>query len=146
MPTITHNAKRTVITFAAVFTLLVLASASEAQQYVYYSYSPVIAAPAVTQAPTYVSNYVPTGNYANVTAYSPPVVAAMPTSSVAVTNYYAPSPVVTTAAYAPAVVTPVTAYYAPAAYYAPTAYTVPVYRRGLFGRYRPAGAAFVPAY
>lgn len=83
----------------------------------------------------YVSNYVPSGNYAAVTAFSPPVVspstvvanypvlptpsvvATVPTSSVAVTSYYSPSLV--------PVSTPVTAFYAPAAvpvstYYAPT--------------------------
>ena len=140
MTFIPSTAKRSASILAAVVLILALASISEAQQVVYYSYSPVVATPAVTRVPTYVSNYVPTGNYANVTAYSPPVVAAMPTSSVAVTNYYAPAPVVTTAAYAPTVVAPVTAYYAP------RAVAVPVYRRGLFGRYRPAGAAFVPAY
>lgn len=111
-----------------------------AQQVIYYS--PVVAAP-VVPAPAYVANYTPAGNYAAVTAYSPPVVAAMPTSSVAVTSYYAPAvaaPTVTTSYYAPALVAPVTTYYAP------TAVAVPMYRRGLFGRYRPAGMAVVPAY
>jgi len=139
-PAIFHAPQRVIAALAAVFFMLALASVSEAQQVVYYTYSPVIAAPVVAQAPTYVANYSPTDSYASVTAYSPPVLAAMPTSSVAVTSYYTPAPVVTTAAYAPTVVTPVTAYYAPAAV------AVPVYRRGLFGRYRPAGAALVPAY
>jgi len=88
---------------------------------------------AMAPAP-YVANYVPAGNYAAVTAFSPPVtapttvvagyaalpttpvVATVPTSSVAVTSYYSPSlvPVSTpvTAFYAP-VPTPMTTYYAP---------------------------------
>ena len=127
------------------------ATDSQAQQVVYYS--PVVAAPVVTAGPAYVANYTPSGNYAAVTAYSPPVVAAAPASSVAVTSYYAPA---VTSYYAPTVAAPAvtTAYYAPAAavvtpvttYYAPTAVAVPLYRRGLFGRYRPAGTALVPAY
>jgi hypothetical protein len=141
-PAVSRVHRRAISALAVAFLVLALTSVGEAQQVVYYS--PVIAAPVVTPAAAYVTNYVPTGNYASVTAYSPPVVTAMPTSSVAVRSYYAPAPVVTTAAYAPAVtpavVTPVTTYYAPAAV------AVPVYRRGLFGRYRPAGAAFVPAY
>jgi len=36
--------------------------------------------------------------------------------------------------------TPVTAYYAPAAV------AVPLYRRGLFGAYRPVRAAYYPPY
>ncbi len=127
------------------------ATECRAQQVIYYS--PVIAAPVVTTAPAYVANYTPSGNYAAVTAYSPPVIAAAPTSSVAVTSYYAPA---VTSYYAPSVAAPAvtTAYYAPAAtvvtpvttFYAPTAVAVPLYRRGLFGRYRPAGTALVPAY
>jgi hypothetical protein len=134
-----HRAHRPLVAIAALLATLLWASASEAQQVVYY-YPPVVAAPVpvIAQGPAYVANYSPTDSYASVTAYSPPVVAAMPTSSVAVTSYYAPAPAVTTA-YAPAIVTPVTAYYAPAV-------AVPVYRRGLFGRYRPAGTAVVPAY
>ena len=120
---------------------LVLAGSGYAQQVVYYS--PVVAQPA-----PYVSQYTPSGTYSAVTAYSAPV-AAVPTSSVAVTSYYAPA---TTAYYAPAATTsyyaPTTAYYAPtAAYYAPTAYVAPYYyRRGLFGRYRPARGVAYPAY
>ena len=110
---------------------------------------------------------MPSGTYSNVTAYSPPVAAAVPASSVAVTNYYAPAttayyapaayaPAATTAYYAPtttyyapraAYYAPTSAYYAPTtAYYAPATYAVPYYRRGLFGRYRPVGAAVYPAY
>ena len=113
---------------------VVLASSGYAQQVVYYS--PVVAQPA-----PYVSQYTPSGTYSAVTAYSAPV-AAVPTSSVAVTSYYAPA---TTAYYAPAATT---SYYAPTtAYYAPTAYVSPYYyRRGLFGRYRPARGVAYPAY
>jgi len=125
----------------------------------------------------YVANYTPAGNYAAVTAFSPPVMetVAMPvvaapvmTEMVApalpVTSFYAPSyvaptyaapaPVATTAFYAPAapammaapvMAAPVMA--APVtAYYAPTAVAVPLYRRGLFGAYRPVRAAYYPYY
>jgi hypothetical protein len=120
----------------------------------------------------YVANYTPAGNYAAVTAFSPPVMetVAMPvvaapvmTEMVApalpVTSFYAPSyaaptyaapaPVATTAFYAPAapamMAAPVMA--APVTtYYAPTAVAVPLYRRGLFGAYRPVRAAYYPYY
>ena len=136
------------------------ASSAFSQQVVYYS--PVVAQPA-----PYAGRYMPSGTYSNVTAYSPPVAAAVPASSVAVTNYYAPAttayyapaayaPAATTAYYAPtttyyaprsAYYAPTSAYYAPtSAYYAPATYAVPYYRRGLFGRYRPVGAAVYPAY
>ena len=120
---------------------VVLAGSGYAQQVVYYS-------PVVGQPAPYVSQYTPSGTYSAVTAYSAPV-AAVPASSVAVTSYYAPA---TTAYYAPAATTsyyaPTAAYYAPtAAYYAPTAYVTPYYyRRGLFGRYRPARGVAYPAY
>ena len=130
------------------------------------------------QPAAYVASYVPSGNYAAVTAFSPPMVegvpvvanyapavtpiaATVPSSSIAVTSYYAPQPVRAVAApvttyYAPtaaavpvtayyaapvATAMPVTAYYAPAApamvapvaaYYPPTV----VARRGLFGATR----------
>ncbi|MDA7889287.1 hypothetical protein N9A79_01795 [Pirellulales bacterium] len=122
------------------------ASSAFSQQVVYYS--PVIAQPA-----PYAGRYMPSGTYSNVTAYSPPVAAAVPARSVAVTNYYAPATSAyyapTTTYYAPrsAYYAPTSAYYAPTtAYYAPPAYAVPYYRRGLFGRYRPVGAAVYPAY
>jgi DNA-directed RNA polymerase II subunit RPB1 len=163
--------------FAAIALLLgtLLASAdATAQMVVYESFRPV--AP-VAVAP-YVANYTPAGNYAAVTAFSPPVApyaaapvavtssfapavaAAVPmTASYAPVNagyapttaYYAP----TTAYYAPttAYYAPTTAYYAPAVaapmttYYAPAAVAVPVYRRGLFGAYRPVRAAwYMPGY
>jgi len=90
--------------------------------------APVIAAP-VFSAPAYVANYTPSGNYAAVTAFSPPVMAAP--SEFSVRTAYAP--VTVTSYYAPAAVAaaPVTAYYAP------TMVATPLYRRGLFGAYRP---------
>ena len=122
------------------------ASSAFSQQVVYYS-------PVVTQPAPYAGRYMPSGTYSNVTAYSPPVAAAVPARSVAVTNYYAPAtsayyaPTTTYYAPRPAYYAPTSAYYAPTtAYYAPPAYAVPYYRRGLFGRYRPVGAAVYPAY
>lgn len=132
---------------------------AEAQVVYYSTLRPVVAAPVmaapvvpvVTQS-TYVANYTPAGNYAAVTAFSPPV--TVPTSAVAVTSYYAPSytPPATVAYYAPAAVAapvaaapvvmaePVTAYYAP----------VPVmgqlYRRGPLGVYRPVRSAYMIGY
>jgi len=134
--------------------------AAEAQVVVYEAYRPVVAAPIVAApvvaAPAYVANYTPAGNYAAVTAFSPPVVAAP--AAVAVTSAYAPA---YTAAYAPAPVA-VTSYYAPTtvyspvvaapvvapvtAYYAPAAVAVPLYRRGLFGGLRPVRAAYYLPY
>ena len=117
----------------------------------------------------YMANYSPAGNYAAVTAFSPPVatgyvanypVASYPVAQVAnypvtqvanyavetvaspvsVTSYYAPAPV----AAAPAMAAPV--YAAPVTtYYAPAAVAVPLYRRGLFGGLRPArNAMYIP--
>lgn len=106
--------------------------------------SPVVAAPPVVASRPYVSMYTPSGNYAAVTAFSPPVVpvagyapaaavpvtaarpvvAAVPSSSLAVTSYYTPVPVPVTVAYTPTVAT---------GYAVPGVATVPV-RRGLFGR------------
>jgi hypothetical protein len=136
----------------------VFGASAEAQVVYYSTLRPVMAAPvmAVPVAPmvtqsTYVANYTPAGNYAAVTAFSPPV--TVPTSSVAVTSYYAPTyaPPATVAYYAPAAVAapvaapmvmaePVTAYYAP----------VPVmgqlYRRGPLGVYRPVRSAYMIGY
>ena len=158
--------------------LIAAASEARAQVMVYESFRPVAAAPMagmpVAVAPTYggyVANYTPAGNYAAVTAFSPPVMSAgIPVASapVSVTSYFAPAasaavPVTsyyapttsyyapTTAYYAPttAAYAPVTAYYAPAvatpvtAYYAPAA--MQVYRRGLFGVYRPVSAPYYVA-
>jgi len=138
---------------------MLFACVSADAQVVYYgAYRPVMAAPViaapVVAAPAYVANYTPAGNYAAVTAFSPPVVG--PTSAVAVTSNYAPA---YTAGYAPAVA--VTSYYAPTtvyspvvsevvaapvtAYYAPTV-AVPLYRRGLFGGLRPVRSAYYIPY
>ena len=91
----------------------------------------------------------------------------MPSSSVAVTSYFAPAttavpvmsyyapaavaaPVATTAYYAPApavMAAPVTTYYSPAAVaLAPAAVAVPLYRRGLFGGLRPVRSAYYYPY
>lgn len=135
------------VALAGVASAFVAADAS-AQVVVYRPVVPMFA-PA---AGPYVANYTPAGNYAAVTAFSPPVVETVAGPAVSVTSYYvAPTyaaPVATTAFYAPAapavmaapVVAPVTAYYAPAAV------AVPVYRRGLFGAYRPVRTAYFPYY
>ncbi len=156
--------------------LAMLACEAAQAQVVYYgAYRPLVAAP-VMAAPAYVANYTPAGNYAAVTAFSPPVVA--PTAAVAVTSAYAPAysagyaPAYSagyaptyTAGYAPAVAAPVavTSYYAPTtvyspvvaapavaapvtAYYAPAAVAVPLYRRGLFGGLRPVTSAYYIPY
>lgn len=138
-----------------------LATSAEAQVVYYGALRPVVAAPVVAAPmvapPAYVSNYVPAGNYAAVTAYSPPVYAdpaglavrvAYPPAPVAVTSYYAAAPMVATSYYAPApvvaaapvIAAPVTTYYAPAAV------AVPVYRRGPFGGLRPVRSAYYLTY
>lgn len=151
--------------------VLLLACAPADAQVVYYgAYRPVLAAPVmaapVVAAPAYVANYTPAGNYAAVTAFSPPVVG--PTSAVAVTSNYAPAYTAGyapayTAGYAPAVAAPVavTSYYAPTTVYSPvvsqvvaqpvTAYyapavAVPLYRRGPFGGLRPVRSAYYIPY
>ena len=119
--------------------------------------APVMAAPVMAQ-PAYVSNYTPAGNYAAVTAFSPPVYAAP--AEVAVRSSYAPvvaAPMAVTSYYAPAPMAPTVSYYAPAVaepvfaapvttYYAPAAVAVPLYRRGLFGAYRPVRSAYYLPY
>ena len=126
-------------------------------------YSPVAAgyAPMAAGYPGgYMANYSPAGNYAAVTAFSPPVatgyvanypVASYPVTQVAnyavetvsspvsVTSYYAPAPAMPVMA-APVYAAPVTTYYAPAAV------AVPLYRRGLFGGLRPARSAMYIPY
>ena len=108
----------------------------------------------------YMANYSPAGNYAAVTAFSPPVatayVASYPAaqvvnypvtqvanyavetvaSPVGVTSYYAPAPAYASPVYAAPVTT----------YYGPTAVAVPLYRRGLFGGLRPARSAMYIPY
>jgi hypothetical protein len=117
--------------------------------------APVVAAPMVTTpviaAPTYVANYTPAGNYAAVTAFSPPVMG--PTAGVAVTSYYAPSyapayaPAATVAYYAPAPVAAAPVVAAPVtAYYAPTPVVGQLYRRGPLGVYRPVRSAYMIGY
>ncbi len=135
-------------------------------------YSPVAAgyAPMAAGYPGgYMANYSPAGNYAAVTAFSPPVatayVASYPAAQVAnypvtqvanyavetvaspvgVTSYYAPAPAYASPVYAsPVYASPV--YASPTTtYYAPTAVAVPLYRRGLFGGLRPArNAMYIP--
>lgn len=145
--------------------LLVSSSAAQAQVVYYGAMRPVVVAPVVAApvvaAPAYVSNYVPAGNYAAVTAFSPPVMAApaevavrtsfspvVAAAPVAVTSYYAPAP--TVSYYAPAVTETVVASPVAAApvtaYYAPAAVAVPLYRRGLFGAYRPVRTAYMLPY
>ncbi len=111
----------------------------------------------------YMANYSPAGNYAAVTAFSPPVatayVANYPVTQVAnyavetvaspinVTSYYAPAPVGVTSYYAPAPAYAAPVYAAPVTtYYAPAAVAVPVYRRGLFGGLRPTRTAMYIPY
>lgn len=169
-----HTFRRLLLVVAGPFAIFV--TPAEAQV-VYYGamrpVAPVVAAP-VMMAPAYVSNYTPAGNYAAVTAFSPPVMSQP--AAVAVSVNYPPAfvPTAVTAAYAPATsvsYAPVTtayyapattAYYAPAAtaYYAPaaavvpapvTAYyapavAVPLYRQGPFGGLRPVRTAYYLPY
>jgi hypothetical protein len=111
-----------------------------------------MAAP-VMAAPAYVANYFPSGNYAAVTAFSPPVVAAP--VEVAVRTAYAPviappvafasTAVTSVSYYAPTFMEPVVA--APVtAYYAPAAVAMPLYRRGVFGGLRPVRNAYLISY
>jgi len=137
------------------------AAEGSAQAIVYRPMVPMFA-PA---AGPYVANYTPAGNYAAVTAFSPPVVetVAMPVAAAPVMTEVAAPAVPVTSFYAPTYAAPVaaTAFYAPPApavmaapvvaapvttYYAPTAVAVPLYRRGLFGGYRPVRAAYYPYY
>jgi hypothetical protein len=144
-----------------VFAVSVTGISADAQVIVYDTLrpvavpGPVVAAPPVVVSQPYVSTYVPRGNYAAVTAFSPPVVpvagfaptavvpvtvarpvvAAVPSSSLAVTSYYAPvstpAPIVSSS-----VAVPVTVAYTPTVatgYVVPGVAAVPV-RRGLFGR------------
>lgn len=134
-------------------------AAADARAQVVYAARPVVAVPPavvaapVYAAPTYVANYLPAGNYAAVTAFSPPMVAepaavavraAYPpaytvASPVTVTSYYAPAPVAAVPVPEAVVPVPVTTYYAPAAVAVPM-------RRGLFGGYRPVRSAYYIAY
>lgn len=133
------------------------ATDAAAQAIVYQSFSPIVtyATPMAAGYPGgYMANYSPAGNYAAVTAFSPPMatgyVASYPVTQVAnyavetsvpVTSYYAPAPMVAAPVMsAPSYVAPVTTYYAPAAV------AVPLYRRGPFGGLRPvrSSAMYIP--
>lgn len=157
-------ARRVFMASAAVAACLVAsASTAHGQVVVYETLRPVTSyyAPMAAGYPGgYMANYSPAGNYAAVTAFSPPMatayvanypvaqVANYPVAQVAnyavetvaapvsVTSYYAPAPV----AAAPVLAAPVTTYYAPAAV------AVPLYRRGLFGGLRPARTAMYIPY
>ncbi len=160
-PTTCSKWPRRLLGAAATLIGLLVAAPANAQV-VYYSTlrpvvvaSPVVAAPMVTTpviaAPTYVANYTPAGNYAAVTAFSPPVMA--PTAGVAVTSYYAPSyapayaPAATVAYYAPAAVAAAPVVAAPVtAYYAPVPVVGQLYRRGPLGVYRPVRSAYMIGY
>jgi hypothetical protein len=128
------------------------AGVAQAQFVTYGVMRPVMAAP-VMAAPAYVANYFPSGNYAAVTAFSPPVVAAP--VEVAVRTAYAPviappvafasTAVTSVSYYAPTFMEPVVA--APVtAYYAPAAVAMPLYRRGVFGGLRPVRNAYLISY
>jgi len=148
------------LSFAA-FVAVACVAPAHAQVVYYGTARPVVAAP-VAVAPAYVANYTPAGNYAAVTAFSPPVMAEP--AAIAVRSGYAPvvaAPLAVTSYYAPAAVAPTVAYYAPPAvapvvaapvttYYAPTyapAYAPGVlYRRGPLGGYRPVRTAYYIPY
>jgi hypothetical protein len=158
----------------AIAGLAVAASTPAEAQVVYYSaLRPVVAAPVVASpvvaapvfaAPAYVANYTPAGNYAAVTAFSPPVYsqpaavavtanyapAVAPVAPVAVTSFYAPTVVnyapAATVAYSPVVAAPAPVVAPVTTYYAPTAVVAPLYRRGLFGGLRPVRSAYYIPY
>ncbi len=129
----------------AVAAVAIATSATTGEAQVYYqTFRPVVAAPFMS-APAYVANYTPAGNYAAVTAYSPPMM--MAPSAVAVTSGFAPVPV--TSFYSPTVAfSPVMAPAAVpvAAFYAPAAVVAPVYRRGPLGVWRPTRTAYFLPY
>ena len=144
---------------------MTVASSVEAQVVYYSALRPVVAAPViaapVAAAPAYVANYTPAGNYAAVTAYSPPVYAqpaaiavtanyAPAVAPVAVTSFYAPTVVnyapAATVAYSPVVAAPAPMVAPVTAFYAPTAVVAPLYRRGPFGGLRPVRTAYYIPY
>ena len=170
----TGLARQVLMASAAVAACLVAsASPAHGQVVMYETFRPVTSyyapyAPMAAGYPGgYMANYSPAGNYAAVTAFSPPAatayVASYPAASypvanypvtqvanyavetvaspVGVTSYYAPAPVYASPVYAsPAYASPTTTYYAPAAV------AVPLYRRGLFGGLRPARTAMYIPY
>lgn len=142
---------RMMLAFAAV-AVATSATTGEAQVVYYQTFRPMVAAPMVgapVMASPYVANYTPAGNYAAVTAFSPPVM--MAPSSTAVTAGFAPvaAPMPVTAFSSPTVAfSPVVAA-APVpvtTFYAPTAVVAPVYRRGLFGVWRPTRTGYFIPY
>jgi len=156
---------RRVVMAAAAMTACLIASMSpaHAQVVMYETLRPVTSfyAPMAAGYPGgYMANYSPAGNYAAVTAFSPPVatayVANYPVAQVAnypvaqVANYgveTVASPVSVTSYYAPAPVMAAPVYAAPVTtYYAPAAVAVPLYRRGLFGGLRPSRTAMYIPY
>ena len=171
---LTGFARQVLMASAAVAACLVAsASPAHGQVVMYETFRPVTSyyapyAPMAAGYPGgYMANYSPAGNYAAVTAFSPPAatgyvanypVASYPVanypvtqvanyavetvaSPVGVTSYYAPAPVYASPVYAsPAYASPTTTYYAP------TAVAVPLYRRGLFGGLRPARTAMYIPY
>jgi hypothetical protein len=158
-------------TSAVAVALLASASHAHGQMVVYETLRPVTSsyAPMAAGYPGgYMANYSPAGNYAAVTAFSPPVstayVASYPVTQIAnypvtqianypvtqVANYGVETfaqPVGVTSYYAPAAVAPMPMMAAPVTtYYAPAAVAVPLYRRGLFGGLRPARSAMYIPY
>jgi hypothetical protein len=160
---LTGLARQVLLASAAVAACLVAsASPAHGQVVMVETFRPVTSyyAPYAPMAAGYpggsMANYSPAGNYAAVTAFSPPAatgyVASYPVTSypvtqvanyavetvaspVGVTSYYAPAPVYASPVYAAPVTT----------YYGPTAVAVPLYRRGLFGGLRPArNAMYIP--
>ncbi len=138
-----------------------LASADAMAQMMVYPAQPVVSyyAPMAAGYPGgYVANYSPAGNYAAVTAFSPPVATSYVANYPVATSYVANYPVTQVANYAavePVAAAPVavTSYYAPApayvapvtSYYAPAAVAVPLYRRGPFGGLRPVrSGVYIP--
>jgi hypothetical protein len=152
----------------AVACLMACVSPAQGQVVMYETLRPVTSyyAPMAAGYPGgYMANYSPAGNYAAVTAFSPPVatayvanypVASYPVAQVAnypvtqVANYAVEtvsSPVSVTSYYAPAPAYAAPVYAAPVTtYYAPSAVAVPLYRRGLFGGLRPARTAMYIPY
>lgn len=119
--------------------ILAVSATSAAAQTVVYR--PIVTGFAPAAAP-YVANYTPAGNYAAVTAFSPPVMTVAPMAAISTPlPAMAPASSVAVTSYAPAAMTivarPVTAAYAPA--YAPT-YASPVMTTAA---YAPAGEMFV---
>ena len=115
--------------------LVAVCATSAAAQTVVYR--PIVTGFAPAAAP-YVANYTPAGNYAAVTAFSPPVMTVAPMAAVSTPlSAIVPTSSVAVSSYAPAAMTvvarPVTAAYAPA--YASTYTTT--------AAYAPAGEMFV---